>query len=167
MTFPQKVITFPPKVTFHPQFLQNEFLPQNILIFALSLSKCRESHLRVFFQIHQSARIYALFSSNPPECQDWSWEPLTTASLKRSPWKAFKKLRFSKVSKRWRDWHHHTFKLMQNRQRLLLFDSILRLVKRQMLKEAGQSLQAKLILSMVILGTCLHKFYKGWNLHIT
>ena len=157
-TFPQKVITFPPKVTFHPQLINNfskmNFYPKI----------CWFTH---FCCQNVASRIYALFSSNPPECQDWSWEPLTTASLKRSPWKAFKKLRFSKVSKRWRDWHHHTFKLMQNRQRLLLFDSILRLLKRQMLKEAGQSLQAKLILSMVILGTCLHKSYKGWNLHIT
>ena len=61
-TFPQKVITFPPKVTFHPQLVKNF----SKIIFYPKI--CWFTHFRCQNVV---SRICALFSSNPPECQDW------------------------------------------------------------------------------------------------
>ena len=68
-------IIFSQKVTMYPQmanFFKNQFLPQNMIIYALLLSKCRESHLRSFAV--KSTRLPALGgggSSKSWQCQDF------------------------------------------------------------------------------------------------
>ena len=93
----------------------------------------------------------------------WSWEPLTTVAPKRSPWKAFiKQKQKQKIA---RDWHHSDTlsSKWQNRHRmfLLLFDSILRLLKTDV-ERSCQSWQAILKVD-IINGNSWHMFRKSWQ----